>query len=37
MITILINIFIYNALNLIDGTDALVGCLVLLASITYAV
>jgi UDP-GlcNAc:undecaprenyl-phosphate GlcNAc-1-phosphate transferase len=37
LITILINIFIYNALNLIDGVDGLAGSLGLLASLTYAV
>ena len=37
LITILINIFIYNALNLIDGIDGLAGGLGLLASITYAI
>lgn len=37
LITILINIFIYNALNLIDGIDGLAGSLGLLASLTYAV
>ncbi|MES2330172.1 MAG: MraY family glycosyltransferase [Bacteroidota bacterium] len=37
LITILINIFIYNAINLIDGIDGLAGSLGLLASITYAV
>ncbi len=37
LLTILINIFIYNALNLIDGIDGLAGCLGLFASITYAV
>jgi len=37
LITILINIFIYNALNLIDGIDGLAGTLGLLASITYAI
>ncbi len=37
LITVLINIFIYNALNLIDGIDGLAGCLGLLASMTYAV
>lgn len=37
LITILINIFIYNALNLIDGVDGLAGLLGLLASLTYAV
>lgn len=37
LITILINIFIYNALNLIDGIDGLAGGLGLLASVTYAI
>lgn len=37
LITILINIFIYNAINLIDGIDGLAGCLGLLASITFAI
>ncbi len=37
LITILINIFIYNALNLIDGIDGLAGGLGLIVSITYAV
>jgi UDP-GlcNAc:undecaprenyl-phosphate GlcNAc-1-phosphate transferase len=37
LITILINIFIYNAFNLIDGIDGLAGSLGLLASLTYAV
>ena len=37
LLTILINIFIYNALNLIDGIDGLAGGLGLLASITYAI
>ena len=37
LITVLINIFIYNAINLIDGIDGLAGCLGLLASITYAI
>ena len=36
LITILINIFIYNAINLIDGIDGLAGCLGLIGSITYA-
>ena len=36
LLTILINIFIYNALNLIDGVDGLAGCLGLLASLSYA-
>ena len=37
LLTILINIFIYNALNLIDGIDGLAGCLGLFGSITYAI
>ena len=37
LITILINIFIYNALNLIDGIDGLAGSLGLLASLTFGV
>ncbi len=37
LLTILINIFIYNAFNLIDGIDGLAGMLGLLASTTYAV
>lgn len=37
LITILINIFIYNAINLIDGIDGLAGSLGLLGSITFAV
>ncbi|MES2372516.1 MAG: MraY family glycosyltransferase [Bacteroidota bacterium] len=37
LITILINIFIYNAINLIDGIDGLAGSLGLLASITFAI
>lgn len=37
LLTILINIFIYNALNLIDGIDGLAGGLGLLASITFAI
>jgi UDP-GlcNAc:undecaprenyl-phosphate GlcNAc-1-phosphate transferase len=37
LITVLINIFIYNAINLIDGIDGLAGTLGLLASITFAV
>jgi UDP-GlcNAc:undecaprenyl-phosphate GlcNAc-1-phosphate transferase len=37
LITILINIFIYNAINLIDGIDGLASSLGLLGSITFAV
>jgi UDP-GlcNAc:undecaprenyl-phosphate GlcNAc-1-phosphate transferase len=37
LITILINIFIYNAINLIDGIDGLAGSLGLLGSITFAI
>jgi UDP-GlcNAc:undecaprenyl-phosphate GlcNAc-1-phosphate transferase len=36
LITVLINIFIYNAINLIDGIDGLAGSLGLLACITFA-
>ena len=37
LLTILINIFIYNAINLIDGIDGLAGSIGLLASATFAV
>lgn len=37
LLTVLINIFVYNAINLIDGIDGLAGGIGLLASITYAV
>lgn len=37
LVTILINIFIYNAINLIDGIDGLAGSLGLMGSITFAV
>jgi UDP-GlcNAc:undecaprenyl-phosphate GlcNAc-1-phosphate transferase len=37
LITILINIFIYNAINLIDGIDGLAGSLGLLGCITFAI
>ncbi len=37
LITILINIFIYNAINLIDGIDGLAGSLGLLGSLSFAI
>lgn len=36
LVTVLINIFIYNAINLIDGIDGLAGSLGLLATATFA-
>ncbi len=37
LVTVLINIFIYNSLNLIDGIDGLAGSIGLLASLTFGV
>lgn len=37
LITVLVNIFIYNAINLIDGIDGLAGGIGLLATSTYAI
>ncbi|NCI49110.1 undecaprenyl/decaprenyl-phosphate alpha-N-acetylglucosaminyl 1-phosphate transferase [Sediminibacterium roseum] len=37
LVTILINIFIYNAINLIDGIDGLAGSLGLIGSLAFAV
>lgn len=37
LLTTLINIFIYNAFNLIDGIDGLAGSIGLIASVTFAV
>ncbi len=36
LVTVLVSIFIYNAMNLIDGIDGLAGGIGLLASVTYA-
>jgi UDP-N-acetylmuramyl pentapeptide phosphotransferase/UDP-N-acetylglucosamine-1-phosphate transferase len=36
LVTVLVSIFIYNAMNLIDGIDGLAGGIGLLASATYA-
>ncbi len=37
LITVLVNIFIYNEINLIDGIDGLAGGIGLLSTVTYAI